>query len=359
MIDQDYKGDKKNIVSQNRYTYAMNNPYRYVDRNGNAAIEPEGGGSGSGSSAGTRSLASIATHTRTTSGQHQSQTVRATTPRASVAETILTPREEPPRGNEIINTDRNTPKPDIPVIECPNDVVGDFINGLVGAIGNGIKIAAEWLIDTVVDILDSLLNLAIIVVGGIVVAAGIVAVVYAVSSIIAAIASLGIVVTLIAKTMTYATLVFGLGTVEYILIYKAEESVSSGNKLDGTPMTEEELRERATAIGIGEVLNGTGMIMGSIGYTLGNIAMMLDNYKNPTNNDFNNNEEQDSEVDFYVGPDELKEMVLMQQGMSYEVAHQLALEYYGMSPHAVYSPEVIIQYPEWFGTADKDYWGIK
>ena len=52
-------------------------------------------------------------------------------------------------------------------------------------------------------------------------------------------------------------------------------------------------------------------------------------------------------------------MVLMQQGMSYEVAHQLALEYYGMSPHAVYSPEVIIQYPEWFGTADKDYWGIK
>ena len=334
------------------------------------------------------------------------------------------------------------------MIECPNNGIGDFINGLIGGIGNGIKIAAEWLIDTVVDILDSLLNLAIIVVGGIVVAAGIVAVVYAVSSIIAAIASLGIVVTLIAKTMTYATLVFGLGTVEYILIYKAEESVSSGNKLDGTPMTEEELRERATAIGIGEVLNGTGMIMGSIGYTLGNIAMMLDNYKNPTNNDFNNNEEQDSEVDFYVGPDretftsleeadqyytskygenwqeiiqssntitsvrptqkgidnikkhltvdvpgalddvynqaslerienalangekltggdlnfyihELKEMVLMQQGMSYEVAHQLALEYYGMSPHAVYSPEVIKQYPEWFGTADKDYWGIK
>ena len=42
----------------------MNNPYRYVDRDGNAAIEPEGGGSGSGSSsAATRSLASLATHT--------------------------------------------------------------------------------------------------------------------------------------------------------------------------------------------------------------------------------------------------------------------------------------------------------
>ena len=164
MIDQDYKGDKKNIVSQNRYTYAMNNPYRYVDRDGNAAIEPEGGGSGSGSSsAATRSLASLATHTRTTSGQHQSQTVRATTPRASTAETIFTPREEPPRGDEIINPDRNTPKPDIPVIECPNDVVGDFINGVIGGIGDfiygivdgiayGAKQAIQWAWDKAVSL---------------------------------------------------------------------------------------------------------------------------------------------------------------------------------------------------------------
>ena len=40
-----------------------------MDRDENVAIEPEGGGSSSlSSSAGTRSLASIATHTRTASG---------------------------------------------------------------------------------------------------------------------------------------------------------------------------------------------------------------------------------------------------------------------------------------------------
>lgn len=34
-IDTNYDGEKDNIVSQNRYTYTINNPYKYVDRNGN------------------------------------------------------------------------------------------------------------------------------------------------------------------------------------------------------------------------------------------------------------------------------------------------------------------------------------
>jgi len=30
-----------------------------------------------------------------------------------------------------------------------------------------------------------------------------------------------------------------------------------------------------------------------------------------------------------------------------------------MSPHRVYSAEIIRQFPEWFGKADKEYWGIE
>lgn len=36
-IDTNYEGEKENIASQNRYVYTMNNPYKYVDRDGNRA----------------------------------------------------------------------------------------------------------------------------------------------------------------------------------------------------------------------------------------------------------------------------------------------------------------------------------
>ncbi len=34
-IDTNYSGEKESIISQNRYAYTLNNPYKYVDRNGN------------------------------------------------------------------------------------------------------------------------------------------------------------------------------------------------------------------------------------------------------------------------------------------------------------------------------------
>ena len=69
------------------------------------------------------------------------------------------------------------------MIECPNNGIGDFLNNVIGGIGNRIKIAAEWLADTVkkvidfvVGVIESLLNIALVVVGAIVVAAGVMAV---------------------------------------------------------------------------------------------------------------------------------------------------------------------------------------
>ncbi|MFV0393967.1 MAG: RHS repeat-associated core domain-containing protein [Coprobacillaceae bacterium] len=35
-IDNNYAGEKEEVVTQNRYTYTLNNPYKYVDRDGNA-----------------------------------------------------------------------------------------------------------------------------------------------------------------------------------------------------------------------------------------------------------------------------------------------------------------------------------
>ncbi len=37
-IDQNYDGTKEHIASQNKYVYTLNNPYKYVDRNGNWSL---------------------------------------------------------------------------------------------------------------------------------------------------------------------------------------------------------------------------------------------------------------------------------------------------------------------------------
>ena len=55
---------------------------------------------------------------------------------------------------------------------------------------------------------------------------------------------------------------------------------------------------------------------------------------------------------------ELTESELMSGGMSYEEAHAAALAKYGVSPFAVYAPEVIAQYPEEFGPGWKAFWGM-
>ena len=38
-IDTNYAGEKEVVTSQNRYTYALNNPYKYEDRDGNKSLE--------------------------------------------------------------------------------------------------------------------------------------------------------------------------------------------------------------------------------------------------------------------------------------------------------------------------------
>ena len=38
-IDTNYAGEKEVVTSQNRYTCALNNPYKYEDRDGNKSLE--------------------------------------------------------------------------------------------------------------------------------------------------------------------------------------------------------------------------------------------------------------------------------------------------------------------------------
>jgi len=52
------------------------------------------------------------------------------------------------------------------------------------------------------------------------------------------------------------------------------------------------------------------------------------------------------DASFYLH--ELHEAGLMQGGMNYRIAHQAALDYYGVSRYSVYHPEVIQAFPEWF-----------
>ena len=63
------------------------------------------------------------------------------------------------------------------------------------------------------------------------------------------------------------------------------------------------------------------------------------------------------DASFYMH--EIAEATMMNKGMSYDKAHMLALEKYDVSPFSVYSPEVIKQYPEMFGTGFKKFWNIQ
>ena len=61
--------------------------------------------------------------------------------------------------------------------------------------------------------------------------------------------------------------------------------------------------------------------------------------------------------DFYEH--ELTESMLMKQGQGYNAAHNMALKIHGVQPQALYSPEIIQDYPKWFNKSDYEYWGIK
>jgi hypothetical protein len=56
---------------------------------------------------------------------------------------------------------------------------------------------------------------------------------------------------------------------------------------------------------------------------------------------------------------ELKEAEGMSQGLRQETAHQMALEGLGHSPFSVYSPEVIEQFPEFFNSNWRVFWGLQ
>ncbi|RDY26204.1 hypothetical protein CG710_021870 [Lachnotalea glycerini] len=64
-----------------------------------------------------------------------------------------------------------------------------------------------------------------------------------------------------------------------------------------------------------------------------------------------------ADASFYMH--EITETTLMNQGMTYDVAHGLALEKYDVSPFSVYSPEVVTEYPDLFSRGFKKYWDIK
>lgn len=61
--------------------------------------------------------------------------------------------------------------------------------------------------------------------------------------------------------------------------------------------------------------------------------------------------------DFYEH--ELTESIFMQQGYGYNEAHNMALEMHNVQPQALYSPEIIKEYPKWFNKMDFEYWEIE
>lgn len=56
---------------------------------------------------------------------------------------------------------------------------------------------------------------------------------------------------------------------------------------------------------------------------------------------------------------ELKEASLVNSGILQPVAHDMAIEFYGVSPYSVYHPDVIQMEPGWWNNAWFEFWGIE
>ena len=56
---------------------------------------------------------------------------------------------------------------------------------------------------------------------------------------------------------------------------------------------------------------------------------------------------------------ELKEAQLVASGINQNIAHEMALQYYKVSPYSVYHPDVINMQPKWWNDAWFDFWEIE
>ena len=56
---------------------------------------------------------------------------------------------------------------------------------------------------------------------------------------------------------------------------------------------------------------------------------------------------------------ELKEAQLVASGVNQDIAHEMALQYYKVSPYSVYHPDVISMQPKWWNDAWFDFWEIE
>lgn len=64
-----------------------------------------------------------------------------------------------------------------------------------------------------------------------------------------------------------------------------------------------------------------------------------------------------ADANFYLH--EAAESTLMAKGMSYEEAHEAALNMYNVSRYSLYVPEVIKKYSEWFNEKWFEFWGME
>jgi hypothetical protein len=64
-----------------------------------------------------------------------------------------------------------------------------------------------------------------------------------------------------------------------------------------------------------------------------------------------------ADASFYMH--EIAESTMMQNGFAYELAHELALQKYDVSPYSLYHPEVIQQYSEVFNENYNNFWENK
>ncbi|MCI8541609.1 MAG: LysM peptidoglycan-binding domain-containing protein [Erysipelotrichaceae bacterium] len=298
-IDNYYEGEETDTASQNRYAYTLNNPYKYVDKDGKSPFSMLGGGGSKTSNTiknlinGVKQFVSNPPKTTTQAAAKpiakQNKTIQTTTKQGkNVAKAQIKSGASQNQIKKLTPEQREVIKKG-PKITCGNEgfaAMGKGLEELGAMLGRNLSDAKDYLwtkikqagsiilegVQNILSVLDDIMNFIADVGAFIVFIAGVVAVALTLGAAIASF--MGV----IGVETTMAVGAIGVNAGKFTLIAgKATVTASAGQivtglgetKLNGEALSEEEAKTRINRGLTNMILSVSGMNYGYVGMTAG------------------------------------------------------------------------------------------